>query len=134
MEEVYKANCAALVDKAGGRTGFGVVIRNSAGKVMASCSQVIKGCLNPQAAETCAILRGMQFSIDCGLSPCVVESDAEVVIKWINGKRQFESSYGAILSDIWSLSNDMRGVSFVFARRLSNCVAHILTKKYSPSF
>ncbi|KAK3231603.1 hypothetical protein Dsin_003484 [Dipteronia sinensis] len=71
----FKVNCDAAIDVRGGRIGFGLVIRDSTGGVMASSSQVMAGYFNAQAAEAIAILRGIQFSKDSGLYLCYVESD-----------------------------------------------------------
>ena len=124
----FKMNCDAAIDGRGGRIGFGLVIRDSLGEVITSSSQVMVGFLNSQAAEAIAILRGMQFSKDCDLSPCIVESDVEVVIRWINERSHLDSSYGDILNDIHILSAEMGSLCFVFSPRLANGVAHILAK------
>ncbi|KAK3218493.1 hypothetical protein Dsin_012463 [Dipteronia sinensis] len=65
------------MESKGGRIRIGVVIRDF-GSVMASCCQVIGVRYDAKAAEMVAIYRGLQFSIDCGLAPCVIESVAAV--------------------------------------------------------
>ncbi|KAK3199723.1 hypothetical protein Dsin_023138 [Dipteronia sinensis] len=72
--------------------------------------------------------RGIQFSKDCGLCPCYVESDAEVVVRWINEGSHLDSMCGTILADIHLMSSKMSGMCFMFAPRQANQVAHFLAK------
>ncbi|KAK3211234.1 hypothetical protein Dsin_015940 [Dipteronia sinensis] len=123
----YKVNCDAAIDVRGGRIGFGF-IRDSTGSVMASSSQVMTGYFNAQAAEAIAILRGIHFSTDCGSSPCYVESDAEVVVRWINESSHLDSMCGAILAEIILSSSEMIGLCFNYVPRQANQVAHLLAK------
>ncbi|KAK3182991.1 hypothetical protein Dsin_030277 [Dipteronia sinensis] len=81
-----------------------------------------------EVAEAIAILRGIQFSKDYGFSPCIFESDAEVVIRWINDRSHLESVCGVILSDTNSLIAEMVGVCFGYVPRQGNRVAHFLAK------
>ena len=76
------------------------MIRDYTGFVLVSSSQVIKAALSPQVAETVAIYRGIIFSRDCGLLPSVLESDAAIVVKWINEGSHLESPNGVNLSNI----------------------------------
>ncbi|KAK3222940.1 hypothetical protein Dsin_009965 [Dipteronia sinensis] len=88
---VFKVNCDASVDAKGGV--LVLVWLSEIQQVLSwrSGSQVIVGNPNAQVAEVIAILRGIQFSKDCGFSPCMFESDAEVVIRWINDSSHLES-------------------------------------------
>ncbi|KAK3188547.1 hypothetical protein Dsin_028108 [Dipteronia sinensis] len=124
----YKINCDAAIDSKTSRIGIGIVIRDANGFVMASSSQVFAAAFNAQIMEAMGILRAILFSIDCGMSPCVLESDAEVVVNWINKGSHFDSVCGGILSDISSLSVERGGLSFCFVPRQANEVAHCLAK------
>ncbi|KAK3222978.1 hypothetical protein Dsin_010003 [Dipteronia sinensis] len=117
MADVCEVNCDAAIDIQGGRIGFGSVIRDSTGFVMDASSQVMVGSFNAQVAETIAILRGIQFSKDCRLFPCIFESDAELVVRWINDGSHMDSLSGAILSDIKFMAAEMSGVCFGFVPR-----------------
>ncbi|KAK2657148.1 hypothetical protein Ddye_010200 [Dipteronia dyeriana] len=64
--------------------GFGIVIRDSEGFVMASSSQKIEASFSPQIAEATVILSGFQLALDTGLSPCRIDSNVEVIVNWIN--------------------------------------------------
>ncbi|KAK3195597.1 hypothetical protein Dsin_026907 [Dipteronia sinensis] len=56
-------------------TGVGVVIRDHRGLVMASCSQQLDAIYSTQVAEAVALLRGIDFTMDTGLVPAMIESD-----------------------------------------------------------
>ncbi|KAK3229198.1 hypothetical protein Dsin_001079 [Dipteronia sinensis] len=91
-------------------------------------SQVMEWSFNAQVAEAIIILKGIQFSKDRGFSPCIFESNVEVVIMQINDRSHLESVCGVILSDINSLTAEIVGVCFGYVPRQGNQVAHLLAK------
>ncbi|KAK3198024.1 hypothetical protein Dsin_021439 [Dipteronia sinensis] len=84
IEGQLKINTDATVDVEGKKIGIGVVIREHTGFVMASCAQKIDVGYSPVLVEAEAILRGLQFTKDSGLCHVVVESDAAIVVAYIN--------------------------------------------------
>ncbi|KAK2650956.1 hypothetical protein Ddye_018445 [Dipteronia dyeriana] len=64
---LFKINTDAAINGSLGRVGIGIIIRDSAGHVMASSSQSLRSVLSPQSAEAVAILRGLQLARDSGL-------------------------------------------------------------------
>ncbi|KAK2633922.1 hypothetical protein Ddye_028714 [Dipteronia dyeriana] len=75
-----------------------------------------------------AILRSLKFAQDCGPSPCVLESDAAVVVKRINDDGHLDSVNGVILTDIADLTSIMGRVVVTHVPRLTNQVVHGLAK------
>ncbi|KAI9185895.1 hypothetical protein LWI28_011684 [Acer negundo] len=73
---------------------------NLVGEVMACSSQKVIVYNSSMFANVLAIQRGVQFGIDCGLNPKLIESDEATVIKWINLGNLRDSDVGNILSDI----------------------------------
>ena len=59
---------------------IGIVICGSANFVMASCSQILMASLDTHVAGIMTILRGILFSKDCGLFPCVLETDRAAAV------------------------------------------------------
>lgn len=131
---VYKINCDATIDGARRKVGFGIVIRDLAGCVMACSSQVLIASFSTQTAETMAIGKAILFSWDCGLFPCVLEYDAAMVVKWIVDGSHLDSAYGAILADIAGLRKDCGDLSVDFTPRKANQVAHVLAKHALKNF
>ncbi|KAK3227318.1 hypothetical protein Dsin_007180 [Dipteronia sinensis] len=81
----FKLNTDAAVDMVGGSVGIRILVRDSEGQVLASSAQKIVDGYPPQIAEAMASLCGLQFDCDVGLWPCEVDSDAQVVVKLVNG-------------------------------------------------
>ncbi|KAK3193730.1 hypothetical protein Dsin_025040 [Dipteronia sinensis] len=104
---MYKINTDATINQMCKKVGFGIVIQNTTGFVMACSSQCICATFSPQVAEVEAILRGLQFARDSELLPATIESDVVVVVKWINEKSNIRADVGLILDDILSLINSM---------------------------
>ncbi|KAK0580997.1 hypothetical protein LWI29_008684 [Acer saccharum] len=108
----YKSNCDAMVDRSGNWVGVGIVIRGPTGEVFAYCSQIMEANFNIKVAKLVSIQKCIQFGIDCGLSPCVVESNEASVVKWISDGERKNSEYGIILADISSTIYKLNGVTF----------------------
>ncbi|KAK2635853.1 hypothetical protein Ddye_030645 [Dipteronia dyeriana] len=128
-EGQYKANCGVSMDRVERRIGFGIVIRDHNGNVMASCSLSMEASLCLRAANITAVLRSINFCMDCGLTPCSFELDETNIIKWIVNGNFRELDVGPILKDIDSLSSrccwDMK---FNHVDKKNNSVANGLTK------
>ena len=76
---------------------------------MASGSQVLKAAFSSQIAKALAIYRDISFYRECGLILSVLESDATVVVKWINEGSHLDSPSGVFLSDVKGLVADLNG-------------------------
>ncbi|KAK2654944.1 hypothetical protein Ddye_007996 [Dipteronia dyeriana] len=108
--------------------GFRIVIRNSNGLVMATSSQNITVSFSPQVAEAEAIRRGLLLAIAAGLFPCMLESDAEVVVGWINNVTPLCFEIGVVIMDIQNLLKLDIYISINFVSRKTNYIAHVLAK------
>jgi ribonuclease HI len=124
----FKINCDAAVDVLAGVIGIGVAIRDSSGFVLASCSVRVSGFFDANMAEILAIRRGLVFSRECGLAPCVLESDAAVAVRWVTEGSHLESANGLILSEIASLVSSLSVISVSHVPRVANTVAYGLAK------
>ncbi|KAK3206766.1 hypothetical protein Dsin_020812 [Dipteronia sinensis] len=127
-EECFKINCETAINEKEGRIGLGIVIRDHSGAVMASCFLTLAAFFDANTAETMAIYKGLIFSRDCGIFPCVIESDAAVVVKWINEDSHWDSISGNILVEISALVSGLHVISVSHIPRLANNVAHGLAK------
>ncbi|KAK3182689.1 hypothetical protein Dsin_029975 [Dipteronia sinensis] len=120
----YKVN----LDAADEIVGIGIIACNSQGQVMGCNAQKILSRYSPQVAEALAVLRGIQFTRDMGLWPCVFESDALSVVKLVNDNIVPCSDVGLILRDILLLSGSFPCFSLGFVPRNGNMAAHRLDK------
>ncbi|KAK2649115.1 hypothetical protein Ddye_016604 [Dipteronia dyeriana] len=110
------------------KMGFGIIIHDSNGVVMASSVQSLNARFPPQMAEAMAICRGLQFAVETGLVPCVMESDAQVVINLLNSVVALLSEVRLIIQDIFSFCEKSFSCSFNFVPRNGKMVAHCLAK------
>ncbi|KAK3198881.1 hypothetical protein Dsin_022296 [Dipteronia sinensis] len=117
---LYKINCDAAINLVGCLVGCGVVIRNEKGLIMAASSQRMLASFPSHIAEATAILCGIQLAIDTGLNPIIVESDAAVVVEWINCGDVLYSEIGVIISDIKNLLQQIQCAAVAFAPRSAN--------------
>ena len=103
LSGLFKINCDAFIDLVGQIVRVGIVICDETGFVMASSSQRITAIYTPQVADVVAILRGLQLAIDTCIHPVVVESDATIVVGYINDGKVLNSYAGFVISEILSL-------------------------------
>ncbi|KAK3182792.1 hypothetical protein Dsin_030078 [Dipteronia sinensis] len=80
---------------------------------------------NPEAI---AIYSGVELACETGLVPFEIESDAAVVVDWINEAKVFESEVGTIIDDIRFLMQRLNTCNVKFVFRKANYVAHFLAK------
>ncbi|KAI9156288.1 hypothetical protein LWI28_003813 [Acer negundo] len=125
---LYLINTDAALDMVGWLVGFGIVIQNFEGLVMACSSQKLEASYSPQVAEAVALLCGLRLACDTGLYPCQADSDASVVVNWINNGSILVSEIGSVINDIHILLGQARCESVNFVPRLANQVAHMLVK------
>ncbi|KAL5773584.1 hypothetical protein ACOSQ2_013508 [Xanthoceras sorbifolium] len=107
-----KINSNVAVDVRGCRLGFGVVFRDSVGKVLLSYTSLLLGLFSSDIGEVLAILLGLRLAIDLGLSTICVEFDAASVVKQLSSKDTYCSDIDFILDDILSLGGDFADLSF----------------------
>ncbi|KAK3221557.1 hypothetical protein Dsin_008582 [Dipteronia sinensis] len=113
----------------GGHIGIGVFSLDLNGEVLASCSQVIEAYLSTKDAKLTAIVKSIQFVLDCGLEPCMFEVDEATVVKWIIEGSHSSSKNGVLLNDICSLSTKLRLVKFGHVPKKANSVARGLARR-----
>ncbi|TXG56280.1 hypothetical protein EZV62_017593 [Acer yangbiense] len=58
----------------------------------------------------------------------MIESDAEVIVGWINSRKHLASEIGLYIDDIHGLLCQSRCVAVSFVPRLANQVAHMLAR------
>ncbi|KAK0578659.1 hypothetical protein LWI29_013897 [Acer saccharum] len=74
---------------------------------MASCCQILDGSFDSNVAGIMAIFRGISFCNDCGMKPCVLESDKVVAVERVLNNNFLNASCGSILSDIADLRSQV---------------------------
>ncbi|KAK3225424.1 hypothetical protein Dsin_005286 [Dipteronia sinensis] len=108
--------------------GVGLVVRDSMGCVLATSSQRVVATYNAQLAEAVAIHRGLVLACETGLYPIEVESDAKVVVGWINDSKHYSSEVGLVIDAIHKILRYNISCSIKFVSKKANVVTHTLAK------
>ena len=124
----YKINFDAAVFVDIKASGFGVVIWNDKGKVMAALSTKGLPMMDNEEAEVLAGRKALEFALDSGFTEVVLEGDNIGVMRSIQSNRANNSCLGHIYGDIHCLVASFRVWSISYVKRTANSIAHLLAK------
>ena len=124
----YKINFDAAVFADIKASGFGVVIRNDKGEVMAALFAKGPPVMDSKEAEVLAGHKALEFALDLGFSEVVLEGDNIRVMRSIQSNGANNSSLGHIYGDIHCLAAGFRVWSVSYVKRTANSIAHSLAK------
>ncbi|KAL5787058.1 hypothetical protein ACOSP7_004007 [Xanthoceras sorbifolium] len=124
----FKLNSDAAIDLPNKKVSFGVVIRDWEGRFIVAMASSLSSMVLVECAEGLAMLEGLKLAVEVGVSHCVVETDAALLVSLVANKLTLRSDVGIIVSDLLSLSSSFADCSFVFRPRSCNLVAHGLAK------
>ncbi|KAK9994531.1 hypothetical protein SO802_024234 [Lithocarpus litseifolius] len=110
------------------RTGFGAIIRNDKGVVMAAMSAGGPPVSSSDEAELLACRKAVEFATDAGFSELVIEGDNSNVLKALSSSLADRSLLGNVVDDVRQLAYGLRWVKFSCIRRGGNRVAHALAQ------
>lgn len=127
-----KCNVDAAIFSSKGYAGFGCIIRDHLGYVIAATHGRLPGIQNPSLAEALGIREALSWIKSLNLSNILVESDALLIVKALNSfSPDSSSSVGLIVEDCISLALEIHCFFlFVFVRRSANQVTHALVKAF----
>ena len=108
--------------------GFGAIIHNEEGEVMAGMS--VKGPFvhNSAEVEALACRKAVKFSIEASFSRLVIEGDNAMVMNAISCSADNNSLLGRIFGDIPNLICGLQYASISCIKRGGNMVAHSLAR------
>ncbi|KAL5773127.1 hypothetical protein ACOSQ2_013051 [Xanthoceras sorbifolium] len=124
----FKINSNAAIDSVRRVVGFGVIIRNDCGQVLAALYQSYLLLVSVEVAKAMAIRRGILLAVELGISPVGFESDASSLISSIIKGDPPLSDVGLIVANIIHLVSSLSISHISFTSRLCNGVAHGLAK------
>ena len=125
---LFKINVDGAVDKANGKGGVGVIVRDELGRVEAAMCKNLDAPLGAIETESKAIEAGMLFTIDIGIRDIVVESDSLLMIQALKGTTTPPFVVSAVTQGILDLSMGFNRVEFSHVKRQGNRPAHVLAK------
>ena len=124
----FKLNFDATVFYNQHCSGFGAIIRNSSGEVMASMSVTGPYVNSSKEAEVLACRRAVEFSRGVGFSRVIIEGDCLNVMRALSVSIENSSLLGHIYEDIKFNLRGMQVLSINWVKRGGNMVAHTLAK------
>ena len=126
--EEFKLNFDAAVFSDQHCSGFGAIIRNSAGEVIAGMSVKGPAVNSSEEAEVLACRRAVEFSREVGFSRVIIEGDCLNVMRALSVSTENSSLLGHIYEDIKFNLRGMQVLSINWVKRGGNMVAHTLAK------
>lgn len=109
-------NVDAAVSSKADYAGIGVLVRNSAGDVMAASTFQVLFLGDVEFVEAITVQKGTQFATDIGLVPAIIESDSLNVVNLIGNKITNKCEVGWLISDIQEgLTSSQSPIKVLFA-------------------
>ena len=109
-------------------SGFGAVIRNEKGEVMAAMEAKGPEVFCSEEAELLACRKATEFAVDAGFSELVIEGDNSSVMKAISAMQVNHSILGNVIWDVHHLIGNLQWVRTECIKRGRNRVAHELAQ------
>ncbi|XP_075645829.1 uncharacterized protein LOC142616999 [Castanea sativa] len=127
-EDMAKINFDGAVFSGENKSGIGVVIRDSAGLVIASCSKKLQQAYGSAEVEALAAATALSFAADVGVNRAVLEGDSLEVITALSQDTPILSSIGPWIDDAKVYSNRFFKLQYSRVRRECNFVTHNLIR------
>ena len=88
----------------------------------------LRGPLDPAIAEVMSCREALSWLKSLGLNKVILEFDAQLVIQSILGSKVDGSYFGSLIDDCRFLAKDLDECLFVFVKRSTNQIAHVLAR------
>ena len=124
----YRANWDMAIDKAHGKVGIGVMIRDEKGRAVAIMSKTRIGTLEPTAGEALAAYHAVCLCRELGLQNIYLEGDAKQIVEAINSSMGTWSRFGHLVDDTRHILASFSCWKCDFIHREANEVVYRLAK------
>ncbi|XP_023892982.1 uncharacterized protein LOC112004977 [Quercus suber] len=126
--EMVKINSNGTVFSGENKSGLGVVVRNSSGQVMASCSKLVNQVYDSNEVEAMAAAWALSFAPEIGINNAVLEGDSLLVMKALTDPESSMSSIDPFINDAKHFSNSFDKLLYSHVTRDCNNFAHSLAR------
>ena len=123
-----EVNWDAAVDDPGGRSGMGVVIRDSTGTIKAATCVMKQAGLNPAAAEALALMEAFRLCRELGFQQVMFAGDAKGIIDAVLSEEIDRGWLGHMIADLKQESRGFENCMLSYVKRENNSVAHLLAR------
>uniref|UniRef100_A0A803NG99 Reverse transcriptase domain-containing protein n=1 Tax=Cannabis sativa TaxID=3483 RepID=A0A803NG99_CANSA len=124
-----KLNVDAAVISAQNKLGYGAVIRDHRGVVLAALSRPDVGNLKSQEMEAKALFNALQWSLLMNLQIDEIETDSLMLVQAISNFASCSPTFKALVLDVKNLLSNFPNVCVSHVRRDANQAAHGLAKQ-----
>ncbi|MBA0841494.1 hypothetical protein Goarm_003982, partial [Gossypium armourianum] len=128
-DRMININFDAAYDGRQKRSTVGIVVRDSEGSALLSCSEIHHRITSVFIAEAVACRKAIQTGIGMKWASIIIESDSLSIIRKCKKKNPDESWVSAYINDIHQLRQKLKECSFEFVPRSANNLAHIIAKE-----
>ncbi|XP_075645131.1 uncharacterized protein LOC142616133 [Castanea sativa] len=125
---VFKLNFDAALFSTLNSSGFGAIIQNEKGEVMAAMAAKGPGVFCSEKTELRACRKFIEFVVDADFFKLVIEGDNSSVMKVISAMQDDHSMLGNVIGDIHHLIRNLQWVRIECIKRGGNWVAHELAQ------
>ncbi|XP_023887819.1 uncharacterized protein LOC111999944 [Quercus suber] len=126
--DLYKINYDAATFQHEGKSGIGVIIRDSHGAAIASLSQLVPCTYQAADMEAIAANRVLEFAREIGINEAILEGDSSLVHLALKRGEHSLSPFGLLVEDIKLSSASFSKLLYSHTKREVNKVAHGLAR------
>lgn len=108
----YKINFDGVVFSDVEAAGLGIVIRDSFGRVIGSLAERVPLLSSAATVEALACKRALLFANQLCIFEAVVDGDAELIIRALQGREVHHLEYGHVIQDSLALAAEFRFCKF----------------------
>ncbi|MDV3200009.1 MAG: ribonuclease H family protein, partial [Candidatus Phytoplasma australasiaticum] len=109
--------------------GFGFILRDYTGKLIAARRRPCSYICRPNEVGPMGVREALKWIKALRIDSCLIESDCLQVVNNLLHDHSLSTSFDLILNDIRKLASEFTHVSFLFAKRSANRVAHLLARE-----
>lgn len=103
-----------------GKAGYGCVIKNAQGAIVAAIHGSFPGISNPSIAEALGMREALNWIKELQVTNIILESDALLIIEALNSSTSYSSFVGLIIEDCRLFALQIQSLSFVCVKRSAN--------------
>ena len=123
-----KVNYDGAIFRETNEAGLGAVIRNSAGRVLASSVERVTLPQTVAEVEAAAARRAILLAKELNLSSITLEGDSEIINRAFQDAEQSFATFGNLIEEIKLHADSFLNCNFSYVKRKGNSVAHSLAR------